>query len=97
MTHYSDEILGYAVALFTCYGVFVGDGLSWVGWCPLFLLLGLAVAVGVIARESIWSDVLPSVIHVAHYCTLGFALGWCGFHVLLWTGLPAALFGAGMR
>lgn len=97
MSESSSDVLGYAVALFASYGVFVSDGLTWVGWCPVFPVLGLAIALGVIARESIWGDVLPSVLHVAHYCTLGFALGWCGFHVLLWTGLPAMLFGAGTR
>ncbi|HSH79250.1 MAG TPA: hypothetical protein VLA19_12055, partial [Herpetosiphonaceae bacterium] len=44
MQRYSHDLLGYAVALFACYGVFVSDGLTWVGWCPVFPLLGLAIA-----------------------------------------------------
>ena len=30
-------------------------------------------------------------------CGLGLAAGWAGFHLLLRTGLPAALFEAGTR
>jgi len=34
---------------------------------------------------------------VALFCLVGLAAGWGGFHLLLRTGLPAALFGVGMR
>ncbi len=38
MFRYSRELLGYAVALFTCYGVFVsvGLGLAVGAWCFCF-------------------------------------------------------------
>ena len=37
----------------------------------------------------------PGCIGVALYCSLGIAAGWGEFHLLLWTGPPAVLFGAG--
>ncbi len=97
MTRYSREILGYAVALFFFYGVFVRIGLGRVGWSSVFLVLGVTAALAVLLMDSIWGDGLPSLIGVVAFCALGFAAGWGGFHLLLWTGLPAALFGDGAR
>ncbi len=97
MTRYSREILGYAVPLFFFYGLFMSMGLGGVGWSPVFLLLGLAVALGVIMRESIWGDVQSVVIRVVLSCAFGFAVGWAMFRGLLWAVNPAALFETGTR
>ncbi|HSH80285.1 MAG TPA: hypothetical protein VLA19_17295 [Herpetosiphonaceae bacterium] len=86
MTRYSRELLGYAVVLFGCYGVFVSAGLGRAGWSPMFLVLGITAALAVLLMDSIWGDGLPSLIGVVHFCALGFAFGWGGYQVLLWAG-----------
>ena len=97
MHRYSRELLGYAVALFTCYGVFVSIGLGPAVASVMFLLLGITIALGVIVQESISVYGLPSLIGVVLFCTFGFATGWGGYQLALWAGLPTVLFGAGVR
>ena len=91
MHRYASQVLGYAIALFTCYGVFVGMGLGGTGWCPLFLLLGTAAALSVIVLNSTQATVLPSSITVLLFCALGFAVGWGGHQMLRWVALLVGL------
>jgi hypothetical protein len=99
MYPYSRELLGYAVALFACYGVFVRAGLGLGGWSRLFVIAGTALAHAVMVIENIQPGRLvgSGCIRVALFCLLAIAAGWGGFHLLLRTGLPAALFGNGAR
>ena len=99
MLRYSRELLGYVVALFACYGVFVRVGLGLGGWSRLFVMAGVAAALTVVLLNSVHPepDRGPGCIGAALYCALGLAAGWGEFHLLLWTGLPAVLFGAGTR
>ncbi len=99
MQRYSRDLLGYAVALFACYGVLVRVGLGLGGWSRLFVMAGTAAALTVMVLDNIQPGRLvgSGCIRVALFCLLGVAAGWVGFHLLLRTGLPAALFGAGVR
>ncbi len=63
----------------------------------MFLLLGIGTALSVIVLNSIWGDGLPSLIGVALFCVLGFAVGWSVHHYLLQAVLPAVQLGAGTR
>lgn len=91
MLRYTGELLGYAVALFVCYGVFVSSGFGWVGWSQLFLLLGVLAALSVIVLDSIWGDGRPTVIGVVLFCAVGFAIGWALHHYLLQAVIPAGV------
>ncbi len=95
MTRYSREIIGYAVALFVCYGVFVGVGLGLVVWSRLFLFLGVAAALAVIVLDTTWAGVLTSASGVTLCCALAFAAGWGLSQVLLCVGGPAGVLGPG--
>ncbi len=99
MHRYRRELLGYAVALFACYGAFVRVGLGLGGWSRLFVMAGTAAALAVMVIENIQPSRLvgSGCIGVALCCALGLAAGWGGFELLLRTGLPAVLFGAGTR
>lgn len=85
----------YAVALFVCYGLFVSAGIGLVFFSRMFFLVGFAAAIGVLVLDSDrYTDLAPSFVGVVLLCAGGFAAGWAGFRLLLWTGLPAALFAA---
>ncbi len=62
-------------------------------------MAGTAAALTVMVINNIQPGRLvgSGCIRVAFYCALGIAAGWVGFDLLLRTGLPAVLFGAGTR
>ena len=99
MHRYSRELLGYAVALFACYGVLVRVDLWSISFGRLFVMAGTAAALAVMVIENIQPGRLvgSGCIQVALCCLLAIAAGWVGFDLLLRTGLSAMLFGGRVR
>ncbi len=97
MTRSSSELLGYTVALFTCYGLFLSIGMGRATFSLIFLTLGIAAAMSVIVQDHGWAGVLTSVLGVALLCALGFAFSCGGYQVALWAGMPTWMVRAGVR